>query len=166
MWHLGALTTARAIHLSLFFRNFCSISCSVLLTALLSNLNIYSPFRLQTILISKIIENLCWYGNHQRVYDWAIIRRVRSHGGDVYRRNFACTPLSCFHRKSFELYMTWKIYGSAWKCASAVTQWQNEKDKICITMLAVFVSLIVSWMEGSLVSFASKDRWQSRGHVI
>ena len=43
-----------------FIRNFCSISCSVLLlTALLSNLNIYSPFRLQTIDIMVIQPSTC-----------------------------------------------------------------------------------------------------------
>ena len=43
-----------------FIRNFCSISCSVLLlTDLLSNLNIYSPFRLQTTDIMVTQPSTC-----------------------------------------------------------------------------------------------------------
>jgi len=43
-----------------FIRNFCNIYCSVLLfTALLSNLNIYSPFRLQTTDIMVTQPSTC-----------------------------------------------------------------------------------------------------------
>jgi len=56
-----------------------------------------------------------------------------------------------------------------------MTEWE-EKDKICVAVAnacsicvlhCVFCgrSISSSWMEGSVVSFASEDRWQSRGHV-
>ena len=69
--------------------------------------------------------------------------------------------------------MTWKIYGSAWKCIdrSIMTEWERQDmynnacsvyDLNCVFCARRFSS---SWTEGSLVSFASEGRWQSRGDV-
>ena len=62
MTEFGSLNHARPgqDRVQPFIRNFCSISCSVLLiTALLSNLNIYSPFRLQTTDITVTQPSTC-----------------------------------------------------------------------------------------------------------
>jgi len=56
----GSLNHAPARQSSAFNPEFCSFSCSVLLlTALLSNLNIYSPFRLQTTDIMVTQPSTC-----------------------------------------------------------------------------------------------------------
>jgi len=84
------------------------------------------------------------------------------------------TQLSCFHRKSFECYK-WpgkymEVLGSA--SAVAMTEWERQDmcgDACNVNLLnCVFCAwrFSSSWMEGSLVSFASEDRWQSRGHLM
>ena len=54
-----------------------------------------------------------------RVYDWAIIRPVRSRGGDVYRRNFAGTPLTLLtgRKSAFSPRRGDSLHGLTWNLA-------------------------------------------------
>ena len=56
--------------------------------------------------------------------------------------------------------MTWKLYGSDWKCFGRGIM--TEKDKTCITMLAVFsvfMFLIVSFVREDFLLLGWKEAW-------